>query len=110
MVTWKDVLATEICISKLQRKQREMRYSGQYSNYVTHWKFRGSSKRPDWLWIQPGPLRNGNRSYFPGAKRPSHDVDHSALYSTESKNEWSYISYPPYASLMWTGTSSSLYL
>jgi len=40
-------------------------------------------------------LCTGYRDYFPGLRRPEHQVDHSPPPETEVKSEWSYTSTPP---------------
>jgi len=53
-----------------------------------------SPKRPDCLWGSPVFLSHGYRLSVSGVKRPVLGVDHSALSSTEVKNDTNYTSTP----------------
>jgi hypothetical protein len=68
--------------------------------------FLSSPKRPNWLWGPPSRLFKGCRGAVPGVKRPGRDVDHLSPSSVEVKNEWSYISAPPYVP-SWLGQGQS---
>jgi len=60
---------------------------------------------PDQLWGPPSFLLNGYLGYFPGAKRPGREADHSSPSNAEVKNEWSHASTPLYALMAWTEAS-----
>jgi hypothetical protein len=53
-----------------------------------------SPKCPDWLWGSPVFLSHGYWLSVSGLKRPVLGVDHSALFSTEIKNDRNYTSTP----------------
>ena len=67
-----------------------------------------SSKRQDRFWSPPSLLFNGYWGYFQGVKRSGLEVGHSLPSSAEVRNLWRYVSDPPCAAMIRTGTS--LYL
>ena len=52
-------------------------------------------KRPDWLWGPPSLLFNRYGGYFPGIKRPEHELDNPPPYSNEVKERLQLNFYTP---------------
>jgi hypothetical protein len=61
-----------------------------------------SPQTPDRLWGPPSLLYNHYRRLFLRVKRSRRQADHSSIFSTDVKRDWSYTSTPPYVFMKWS--------
>lgn len=60
------------------------------------------------LWAPASLPLNILRSSFLGVMRPNHEADHTPVYSSKFRNEWSYTHVSPYALIESIGTTLPL--